>query len=159
MDVMYTTISPLIPSIAHSFFSSIYPLSSRLLLVFTHRSSQVSKMKLVGQLSVAALASVATAASVDVFKRETPLKVELFADGNSQVKVVLTNSGETTLNLLSTGTFLDEANPVEKVTMYANGGKSFSIHSGVEMHFLSTLLLLAGVRKQLSVRSIVLINS
>lgn len=77
------------------------------------------------QIVVAALASYATAASVDVFKRETPLKVELSAAGNSQVKVVLTNSGDKTLNLLSKGTFLDEENPIEKVTMYANQGSEF----------------------------------
>jgi deuterolysin len=79
-------------------------------------------MKVFGQLSIAALASYATAASVDVFKRETPLTVELAAAGNSEVKVTLTNNGEKTLNLLSKGTFLDEVNPVEKVTLYSAGG-------------------------------------
>jgi|TARA_R110002003_G_scaffold138_12_gene12738 deuterolysin len=79
-------------------------------------------MKVFGQLSIAALASYATAASVDVFKRETPLSVELAAAGNSEVKVTLTNNGAKTLNLLSKGTFLDEVNPVEKVTLYSAGG-------------------------------------
>jgi len=86
-------------------------------------------MKVFSQLTVAALASYATAASVDVFKRETPLKVELSAAGNSQVKVVVTNNGDKALNLLSKGTFLDEENPIEKVTMYANKGSKSSISS------------------------------
>lgn len=79
-------------------------------------------MKVFSQLSVAALASYATAASVDVFKRETPLGVQLAVAGNSEVKVTITNNGEKTLNLLSKGTFLDEQTPVEKVTMYSAGG-------------------------------------
>jgi deuterolysin len=79
-------------------------------------------MKGISQLSLAALASYATAASVDVFKRDTPLSVKLAAAGNSEVKVTLTNNGEKTLNLLSKGTFLDEMNPTEKVTMYSAGG-------------------------------------
>lgn len=79
-------------------------------------------MKVFSQLSVAALASYATAASVDVFKRETPLEVQLAAAGNSEVKVTVTNNGDKTLNLLSKGTFLDEQTPVEKVTMYSAGG-------------------------------------
>jgi deuterolysin len=81
-------------------------------------------MKVFGQITVAALASYATAASVDVFKRETPLSVQLAATGNSEVKVTLTNNGDKTLNLLSKGTFLDEVNPVEKVTLYSAGGST-----------------------------------
>jgi len=72
------------------------------------------------QLSIAALAG-ATAISVN--RRETPLSVELTASGNSEVKIAITNNGETALNLLSTGTFLDEVNPVEKVKMFAAGSK------------------------------------
>jgi archaellum component FlaF (FlaF/FlaG flagellin family) len=85
------------------------------------------KMKVFSQLTIAALASYATAASVDVNKRETPLSVKLAASGNSEVKVTLTNNGAKTLNLLSKGTFLDEENPVEKVTMYSAGGSKFQI--------------------------------
>jgi deuterolysin len=79
-------------------------------------------MKIFSYFTVAALASYATAAAVDAFERETPLKAELSAAGNSLVKVVLTNNGNKTLNLLSKGTFLDEDYPLEKVTMYANKG-------------------------------------
>lgn len=80
-------------------------------------------MRLISPIWFVALASYATAASVNLFKRATPLKVELSTVGNSQVKIIITNSGDKSLNLLSKGTFLDEANPVEKVTMYAKGGK------------------------------------
>lgn len=83
-------------------------------------------MKVSSQFAVVALASLATAASVDVHKRETPLSVKLAASGNSEVKVTLTNNGEKTLNLLSKGTFLDEELPVEKVQMYAAGGSKFN---------------------------------
>jgi deuterolysin len=83
-------------------------------------------MKISSQLAVAALASYATAASVDVHKRETPLSVQLAATGNSEIKVKLTNNGEKTLNLLRTGTLLDEQLPVEKVQMYGTGGSKFA---------------------------------
>jgi hypothetical protein len=82
-------------------------------------------MKTFAQLSVAALASYATAASVDVNKRETPLSVQLTATGNSEVKIAVTNNGDKTLNLLSKGTFLDEKTPVEKVSIYSAGGSMY----------------------------------
>ena len=84
-------------------------------------------MKVFSQLSIAALASYATAASIDVNKRETPLSVQLSASGNTEVKVLVTNNGEKTVNLLSKGTFLDEQNPVEKVSIYSAGGSTFSL--------------------------------
>jgi deuterolysin len=84
-------------------------------------------MKTFGLFTVAALASYATAAAVDAFKRDTPLKVELSAAGNSLVKVVLTNNGNETLNLLNKGTFLDEDYPLEKVTIYANKGSKYQL--------------------------------
>ena len=93
-------------------------------------------MKVFTQLSVAALASYATAASVDVFKRDTPLTVKLAAVGNSEVKVTLVNSGDKTLNLLSKGTFLDEVNPVEKVTMYSAGGSTSFVTWRITKHGL-----------------------
>lgn len=74
------------------------------------------------QLSVAALAAVASAASVDVNKRDTPLSIKLESVGNSEVKIAVTNNGEKALNLLSKGTFLDEVAPVEKVQVYSAGG-------------------------------------
>lgn len=79
-------------------------------------------MKAFTSLSIAALAASVNALSVDLNKRESPLSVALTAAGNSEVKVAVTNNEDATLNLLSKGTFLDEVNPVEKVSMYSTGG-------------------------------------
>lgn len=97
-------------------------------------------MKGFAQLSLAVLASYASATAVNVNKRDSPLSVVLSAAGNSEVKVAVTNNGDKALNLLSKGTFLDEANPVEKVTMYSAGGsKSMISHiDAVSQHFIWT---------------------
>ncbi|EAT81916.1 neutral protease [Parastagonospora nodorum] len=117
-------------------------------------------MKVSSQLAVAALASFATAASVDVHKRETPLSVKLAASGNSEVKVTLTNNGEKTLNLLSKGTFLDEQLPVEKVQMYAAGGSDKVAFEGMKVRLLTSGLkaddfvtLAAGETKEITVET------
>jgi deuterolysin len=85
-------------------------------------------MKGITQLSLAALAAYASAISVDLNKRESPLSVVLSASGNTEVKVTVTNNGDKTLNLLSKGTFLDEVNPVEKVSVYSTSGSKFILH-------------------------------
>jgi deuterolysin len=91
-------------------------------------------MKGFTQLSLAALAAYASATAIgDVNKRDSTLKVTLTAAGNTEVKVAVTNNGDKALNLLSKGTFLDEANPVEKVTLYAAGSK--------QPHFILPLYL------------------
>lgn len=77
------------------------------------------------QLSVAALAAVASAASVDINKRDSPLSIKLESVGNSEVKIAVTNNGEKVLNLLSKGTFLDEVAPVEKVQVYSTAGCTY----------------------------------
>ncbi|KAF2133668.1 neutral protease 2-like protein [Dothidotthia symphoricarpi CBS 119687] len=117
-------------------------------------------MKFISQLSVAALASYASAASVDVNKRETPLSVQLTAAGNSAVKVTLTNSGEKNLNLLSKGTFLDEQLPVEKVSVYSAGGSAKVPFEGIKVRLLTSglsaddfLSLAAGETKELTVET------
>jgi deuterolysin len=79
-------------------------------------------MKGFTQICLAALAAYVSATAINVDKRASPLSVVLTASGNSEVKVAVTNNGDKALNLLSKGTFLDEVNPVEKVTMYAAGG-------------------------------------
>lgn len=85
-------------------------------------------MKVFSQITLASLASLATAHSIGrVYGRATPLSVELEAAGNSEVKVTVTNNGESTLNLLSKGTFLDEFNPVEKVIIYSAGDSKYQI--------------------------------
>lgn len=117
-------------------------------------------MKVFSQLSVAALASYATAASVDVFKRETPLGVQLAVAGNSEVKVTITNNGEKALNLLSKGTFLDEQTPVEKVTMYSAGGSEKVPFEGIKIRLLTSglstddfITLGAGESKEITVET------
>ncbi|KAF2648793.1 hypothetical protein K491DRAFT_722262 [Lophiostoma macrostomum CBS 122681] len=95
-------------------------------------------MKAFTQFSLAALATYATATVVNVNKRETPLSVELTASGNTEVTVAVTNNGEKTLNLLSKGTFLDEANPVEKVTIYSAGGSTKVDFEGIKLQLLTS---------------------
>jgi hypothetical protein len=85
-------------------------------------------MKGFTHFTLAALATYASAASVNLNKRESPLSVVLSASGNTEVKVAVTNNGNRTLNLLSKGTFLDEENPVEKVSVFSTSGSKFSSH-------------------------------
>uniref|UniRef100_L2GK12 Neutral protease 2 n=1 Tax=Colletotrichum fructicola (strain Nara gc5) TaxID=1213859 RepID=L2GK12_COLFN len=74
-------------------------------------------------LGVSLLATLASAVSVDIAKRDTsPLDVKLETVGNSGVKAVLTNTGDSALKLFKTGTILDTA-PVEKVEVFASGNK------------------------------------
>jgi deuterolysin len=69
-----------------------------------------------------ALSSCTIAASVNLFQTEDPISVQLTTLENTVVKVIITNTGDTTLNLLSTGTLLDDTLPVERVTLYSNSG-------------------------------------
>ena len=84
-------------------------------------------MKGVTQFTLAALATYVSAASVDLNKRASPLDVVITASGNTEVKVAVTNNGDKTLNLLSKGTFLDEENPVEKVSVFSTSGGKFTL--------------------------------
>lgn len=80
-------------------------------------------------LGVSLLATLASAVSVDMAKRDTsPLDVKLETVGNSGVKAVLTNTGDSALKLFKTGTILDTA-PVEKVEVFASGNNFFRAHS------------------------------
>lgn len=73
-------------------------------------------------LSVAALASLASAFSEALSKRESPLSVSLSVAGNTDVKAVITNTGSESLKLFKTGTFLDDSH-VEKVEVFQSGEK------------------------------------
>ncbi|KAF2140763.1 uncharacterized protein K452DRAFT_288850 [Aplosporella prunicola CBS 121167] len=75
-------------------------------------------MKFFTKLSLAALVSLASSASLNLNKRESPLDVKLEMVGNTAVKATVTNNGATDLNLLKKGTFMDSA-PVEKVEIYS----------------------------------------
>lgn len=75
-------------------------------------------MKFIAGFSL--LASVASAISVDVNKRDTPLDVKLEVVGNSGIKASITNAGSAALKLFKTGTILDDF-PVEKVELHTAG--------------------------------------
>ncbi|PSN66228.1 hypothetical protein BS50DRAFT_410347 [Corynespora cassiicola Philippines] len=117
-------------------------------------------MKGITQLTLAALVAYASAFAVDVEKRDSPLSVVLSPAGNSEVKVAVTNNGDKTLNLLSKGTFLDEKDPVEKVTIYSAGGSKKIPFEGIKIRVLTTglatddfLTLGAGETKELTVEA------
>ena len=82
-------------------------------------------MKGFTHFTLAALAALADAFSVNLDKRESPLSIVLSKSGNTEVKMAVTNNGDKSLNLLSLGTFLDEVNPVERVSVYSNSGGKF----------------------------------
>ncbi|KAF2867702.1 neutral protease 2-like protein [Massariosphaeria phaeospora] len=117
-------------------------------------------MKGFTQLSLAALASYASATAINAHKRDTPLSVVITASGNSEVKVAVTNNGESALNLLSTGTFLDEVNPVEKVTVYSKSGSTQVPFEGIKLQILTSGLSMddfvalgAGETKEITVEA------
>ncbi|KAL7619687.1 hypothetical protein AAE478_010229 [Parahypoxylon ruwenzoriense] len=68
------------------------------------------------------LASLASAVSVDLTKRDSPLDVKLEMVGNTAVKASITNTGVTDLKIFKTGTFLDDS-ATEKVAIYQGGNK------------------------------------
>ncbi|KAF2786217.1 metallo proteinase [Melanomma pulvis-pyrius CBS 109.77] len=68
-------------------------------------------------LSIATLVSLASAVSIDLAKRESPLDVKLEMTGNTAVKAFITNTGSTDLKVFKTGTFLKDT-PVEKLKVF-----------------------------------------
>ncbi|KAH8707116.1 Deuterolysin metalloprotease family-domain-containing protein [Phaeosphaeriaceae sp. PMI808] len=73
-------------------------------------------------LSVAALASLASAVSTALNKRDSPLDVSLSITGNTAVKATIKNTGSEDLKLFKTGTFFDDSH-VEKVEVFKAGDK------------------------------------
>lgn len=67
--------------------------------------------------TVTLLASAASAAVLDVTKRDVPLAVTLEKTGNTQVKATVVNNGKEAIKVFKTGTFLDSA-AVEKVDVF-----------------------------------------
>ncbi|KAK8094810.1 deuterolysin metalloprotease protein [Apiospora hydei] len=67
--------------------------------------------------TVTLLASAASAAVLDVTKRDVPLAVTLEKTGNTQVKATVVNNGKEAVKVFKTGTFLDDA-AVEKVDVF-----------------------------------------
>ncbi len=84
-------------------------------------------MKFLTQLSIASLASLVAGHAFSLEKRDSPLKVELTATGNTKVNVALTNTGANAVNLLNKGTLLDENLPVERVRMFSGSKSSLRI--------------------------------
>jgi len=80
-------------------------------------------MKFLQGLSV--FASVASAVSVDLGKRESLLDVKIQMVDNSLVEATITHTGTQTLRLFKTGTILDSA-AVEKTEIFS-GCKSPSL--------------------------------
>ncbi|KAI1758880.1 Deuterolysin metalloprotease family-domain-containing protein [Hypoxylon sp. FL1150] len=72
---------------------------------------------------ISLFAAVASAISVDLTKRDTPLDVKLEMVGNTAVKASITNTGATDLKVFKTGTFLDENSATQKVAVYQGGNK------------------------------------
>ncbi|KAI1385582.1 Deuterolysin metalloprotease family-domain-containing protein [Hypoxylon trugodes] len=69
------------------------------------------------------LAALASAVSVDLTKRDSPLDVKLEMVGNTAVKASITNTGAIDVKVFKTGTFLDENTPTEKVEIFQAGNK------------------------------------
>ncbi|KAF1953592.1 hypothetical protein CC80DRAFT_142124 [Byssothecium circinans] len=70
--------------------------------------------------SIAAIAALANAASVDLSKRADALDVKLELTGNTAVRAKITNTGSEAIKVLKTGSFLSKV-PVEKATIFASG--------------------------------------
>ncbi|RYC62585.1 hypothetical protein CHU98_g3629 [Xylaria longipes] len=87
------------------------------------------------------LASVASAASIDNAKRNSPLDVKIEMVGNSGIKASITNTGASDLKVFKTGTLLDKA-ATEKVNVYQ--GKNKMDFSGVRLRMATSNLPEAG---------------
>jgi deuterolysin len=71
-------------------------------------------------LSSVLLASAASAVSINLGKRESPLDVKLEMLGNSEVKATISNTGTADLKLFKPGSILDTAE-IEKVNVFTGG--------------------------------------
>lgn len=71
-------------------------------------------MKLITTISFAALAS---AVVVNFNKRDSPLKVNIEAVGNSGIRATITNPGATDLKIFKTGSILDNL-AIEKADVF-----------------------------------------
>ncbi|KAK0610621.1 Deuterolysin metalloprotease family-domain-containing protein [Bombardia bombarda] len=74
------------------------------------------------KFSLALFASVASAVSVDLSKRASPLAVEINVVDNSNVVASITNTGSTPLKVLKTGSILDNSH-IEKTEIFSGAAK------------------------------------
>ncbi|KAI0382489.1 Deuterolysin metalloprotease family-domain-containing protein [Hypomontagnella monticulosa] len=72
---------------------------------------------------ISLFAAVASALSVDLAKRDSPLDVKLEMVGNTAVKASITNTGAADVKVFKTGTFLDENAATEKVAIFQGDKK------------------------------------
>ncbi|KAF3345623.1 Brefeldin A resistance protein [Verticillium dahliae VDG2] len=68
------------------------------------------------------LATLASAASVDLSKRDSPLDIKIEKVGNTVIKASITNTGASDLKVLKTGSILDELE-VEKSEIFSGSKK------------------------------------
>ncbi|KAI0420338.1 neutral protease [Xylaria grammica] len=85
--------------------------------------------------AVSALATVASAATINVGKSASPLDVKITMVGNTGVKASITNTGSEDLKVFKTGSFFDNS-PTEKVKV--TQGKSNVAFSGVRLRVKKT---------------------
>ncbi|KAI2627847.1 Deuterolysin metalloprotease family-domain-containing protein [Hypoxylon sp. NC1633] len=85
---------------------------------------------------VSLFAALASAVSVDLTKRTSPLDVKLEMVGNTAVKASITNTGASDLKVFKTGTFLDANSPTEKVAIYQGGNKL--AFDGIKLRVMTT---------------------
>lgn len=97
-------------------------------------------MRGLAQLFVASVATLAAGTAVSYKKRDSPLEVTLTQIGNTEVSIAVTNKGAKAVNLLTTGTFLDQINPVQKVTVYSDGGSKAVPFQGIQLQLLLSAL-------------------
>ncbi|KAM0715581.1 hypothetical protein Q7P37_009079 [Cladosporium fusiforme] len=72
---------------------------------------------------IAVMAATASAAAVDLTKRDSPLSVTLTRVEDSKVKVALTNTADTGYNLMTKETFLDDA-PADKLVVSSKSARA-----------------------------------
>ncbi|KAH6679954.1 metallo proteinase [Plectosphaerella plurivora] len=87
--------------------------------------------------ALASLASLASAVSVDLTRRDTPFEVRLEESGNSGVRGFVTNTGSVPIKVMTVGTILDER-PVEKASVYA--GDSRVAFDGIRLNMCTHYL-------------------
>ncbi|KAI5863803.1 Deuterolysin metalloprotease family-domain-containing protein [Durotheca rogersii] len=85
--------------------------------------------------AISLFAFVASALSINVAKRDSPLDVKLEMVGNTAVKASITNTGATDLKIFKTGTLLDNS-PTEKIDIYQDGNQV--PFEGIRLRVLTT---------------------
>lgn len=105
----------------------------------THLNSHSFDIMQLSLLIAGSCLALAHGAAVDLFKRDTPLTVELTSLGdNSRVKAAVTNTDSRGYNLFYRGSFLDGDSPVDKFEVH--GEASRAAFNGVLLRMATTNL-------------------